>query len=163
MELVKIPHMEKKEYDQLIGEGYISRIAFNGKEYPYIAPFLYVFDGRFMYFLSTKYGKKMQYYQENPAVSVEVEHYSPNLSRYLFVTLSGRLMEVDNGKEKKAVREQFVRLIKDKKLSKNILAALGHAPDDPVEAIAQEQEEEEERSLVLKLVDVKEIIALKNG
>jgi nitroimidazol reductase NimA-like FMN-containing flavoprotein (pyridoxamine 5'-phosphate oxidase superfamily) len=58
MEIVKIPRMEKREYDHLIAEGYISRIAFIGKEYPYIAPFLYVFDGKFMYFLSTKYGKK---------------------------------------------------------------------------------------------------------
>jgi len=36
----------------------MSRIAFNG-EYPYIAPFLYVFDEKYIYFLSTKYGKKI--------------------------------------------------------------------------------------------------------
>ena len=40
MDLVKIPRMDKTEYDQLISEGYISRIAFKGEEYPYIAPFL---------------------------------------------------------------------------------------------------------------------------
>jgi nitroimidazol reductase NimA-like FMN-containing flavoprotein (pyridoxamine 5'-phosphate oxidase superfamily) len=153
MEIVKIPRMEKREYDRLIAEGYISRIAFMGKEYPYIAPFLYVFDGKFMYFLSTK----IQYYRQNPSVSVEVEKYSQTLSSYIFVTLSGRLVEVEDVREKKVIREKFVRLIKDKKLSKNIIAALGHAPEEPLEAISQE-----ERSLVWKLVDVKNIVALKN-
>jgi hypothetical protein len=43
--------MSKKEYDKLINEQYISRIAFKGK-YPYIAPFMYVFDGKYFYFLS---------------------------------------------------------------------------------------------------------------
>jgi nitroimidazol reductase NimA-like FMN-containing flavoprotein (pyridoxamine 5'-phosphate oxidase superfamily) len=157
MEIVKIPRMEKREYDHLIAEGYISRIAFMGKEYPYIAPFLYVFDGKFMYFLSTKYGKKIQYYRQNPSVSVEVEKYSPTLSSYIFVTLSGRLVEVEDVREQKVIREKFVRLIKDKKLSKNIIAALGHAPEEPLEAISRE-----ERSLVWKLVDVKNIVALKN-
>jgi len=43
MEIVKIPRMDKEEYDTLIGKGYICRIAFQGEKYPYIAPFLYVF------------------------------------------------------------------------------------------------------------------------
>jgi hypothetical protein len=54
VDLVKIPRMDKTEYDQSIREGYISRIAFKGEVYPYIAPFLYVFDGNFIYSLSTK-------------------------------------------------------------------------------------------------------------
>lgn len=157
MEIVKIPRMEKREYDQLIAEGYVSRIAFIGKEYPYIAPFLYVFDGKFMYFLSTKYGKKIHYYRQNPYVSVEVEKFNSDFSNYTFVTLSGRLVEVEDAREKKAIREKFVHLIKDKKLSKNIMAALGHAPEEPTETILRE-----ERSLVWKLVDVKNIVALKN-
>lgn len=157
MEIVKIPQMEKKEYDHLITEGYISRIAFTGRKYPYIAPFLYVFDGKFMYFLSTKYGNKIQYFRQNPYVSVEVENYSPDLSKYTFVTLSGRLVEVEDASEKKAIRENFVRLIKNKNLSNNILAALGHSPGEPLESLVKE-----ERSLVWKLVEVKNIIALKN-
>ncbi|KUK00855.1 MAG: uncharacterized protein PWQ74_403 [Methanobacteriaceae archaeon] len=44
MGIVKIPLMTKEEYDEFIGEKFLSRIAFSG-EYPYIAPFLYVFDG----------------------------------------------------------------------------------------------------------------------
>ena len=157
MEIVKIPAMEKEEYDRLIAEGYISRIAFTGRKYPYIAPFLYVFDGQFMYFLSTKYESKIQYFRQNPYVSVEVENYTPDLSTYTFVTLSGRLVEVEDASDKKAIREKFVRLIKDRNLSNNILAALGHSPKEPIEAIVRE-----EKSLVWKLVEVKNIVALKN-
>jgi nitroimidazol reductase NimA-like FMN-containing flavoprotein (pyridoxamine 5'-phosphate oxidase superfamily) len=158
MKLVKMPRMEKDEYDRLIAESYVSRIAFFGEQYPYIAPFLYVFDGNYMYFLSTKYGYKIRHFQRNPHVSVEVERYSPDLSSYTFVTLSGRLVEVDTAAEKAAVRQRFVQLIRDKKLSNRVLAALGHSPDDPLENLVTE-----ERSLVWKLTDVNEIVALKNG
>jgi len=158
MTIVKIPSMKKIEYDQLISEGYMSRIAFKGEKHPYIAPFLYVFDGNFMYFLSTKYGKKVRYFQQNPHVCVEVEKYSPDLSAYNFMTLLGRLVEVEDENEKKVIREKFVRLIKDKNLSKNIMAALGYSPEEPIESIVRE-----DRTFIWKLVDVKEIIALKNG
>jgi len=157
MEIVKIPRMEKKEYDRLIANGYISRIAFQGEKYPYIAPFLYVFDGKFLYFLSTKYGKKIEYFRKSPYVSVEVEKYTRDLSSYTFVTFQGYLEEVEDAIEKKIIRQKFVDLIKSKKLSGNILAALGHSPEDSPEAIARE-----ERSLVWKLVGVRDLVALKN-
>ena len=92
MDIVKMPFMEKSEYDQLIGEQYVCRIAFNGKSHPYITPFLYVFDGKFMYFLSTKYGRKVEYFKDNPLVAVEVERYSYDLSNFSFVSLFGRLI-----------------------------------------------------------------------
>ena len=158
MSILKIPNMKKIEYDQLINEGFMSRIAFKGEKHPYVAPFLYVFDGHFMYFLSTKYGKKVRYFQQDPNVCVEVEKYSSDLSTYYFMTLLGRLVEVEDENEKKTVREKFVRLIKDKNLSKNILAALGHSPEEPIESIVRE-----DRTFIWKLVDVKEIIALKSG
>jgi nitroimidazol reductase NimA-like FMN-containing flavoprotein (pyridoxamine 5'-phosphate oxidase superfamily) len=157
MDIVKIPRMEKKEYDRLIDKGYICRIAFQGEKYPYIAPFLYVFDGSFLYFLSTKYGKKLEYFRKSPYVSVEIERYSKDLSSFMFVTLQGYLEEVHDSIEKKMTREKFVDLIVDRDLSCNILSALGHSPEDPPEAIA-----EEERSLVWKLVGVKDLVALKN-
>ncbi len=149
--------MEKKEYDRLIEEGYVSRIAFQGEKYPYIAPFLYVFDGKHLYFLSTKYGRKVNLFRESPYVSVEMEKYSKDLSCYTFVTMQGRIEEVSDSIEKKIVRENFVSLIKERKLSNNILGALGHSPQDPPESIALE-----ERSMVWKLSGVKDIVALKN-
>jgi nitroimidazol reductase NimA-like FMN-containing flavoprotein (pyridoxamine 5'-phosphate oxidase superfamily) len=159
MEIEKIPQMDRKEYDQLIIDEYVCRIAFKGsKEHPYIAPFLYVFDGKHMYFLSTKYGKKIEFFKHDPNVSVEVDRYSRDLSDYSFVTLLGRLVEVKDENKKKNIREKFVQLIKDKNLSKNILKALGHLPEEPLDSIVRE-----ERNYVWKLIDVKEIIALKKG
>jgi len=158
MGIEKIPQMDRKEYDQLIIDEYVCRIAFKGEKHPYIAPFLYVFDGKYMYFLSTKYGKKIEFFKQNPHVSVEVDRYSRDLSEYSFVTLLGRLVEVKDDTQKKIIREKFVQLIKDKNLSKNILKALGHLPKEPLESIVRE-----ERNYIWKLVEVKEIIALKSG
>lgn len=149
--------MEKKEYDLLISEQYVSRIAFQG-EYPYIAPFLYVFDGEFLYFLSTKYGKKIEMFRGNPHVAVEIEKYSPDLTDYKFVTLQGRIEQVEDASEKRGVRKQFVDLIKDNNLSQNIMAALGHSTQDPPESLL-----DEEKSYVWKLKDVENIVGIKNS
>lgn len=154
-----MPRMEKAEFDRLVEEQYICRIAFKGDEHPYIAPFLYVFDGKFMYFLSTKYGRKVHYFRDNPRVCVEIEHFSPDLSAFSFVALPGRLIEVDDADKKRAVRERFVRLIKSKALSPNVLSALGHSPQEPVEVLL-----DAEKSSVWKLVGVKveDILGLKS-
>ena len=128
MDILKIPRMEKEEYDRLIKENYVSRIAFKGTSYPYVAPFLYVFDGHNLFFLSTKYGKKIQYFNENPDVAVEIERISPDLSSYTFVTLLGKLVEVTDRTEGRRVRQQFVNMIKTRGLSSNVVAALGHSP-----------------------------------
>ena len=158
MEPVKIPRMRKAEYDSLIERQYVSRIAFGAGEHPYIAPFMYVFDGKYLYFLSTKYGRKMDYFKSNPKVSVEIEEYAPDLSAFTFVSLQGFLEEINDPLKKKRVREQFVSMILDRNLSSNVLYALGHMPDDSPESIVRE-----ERSMVWKLVGVKDIVALKNG
>lgn len=154
----KIPKMVKAEYDALIKRQYISRIAFEGKGHPYIAPFMYVFDGKYLYFLSTKYGRKLEYFNANPNVSVEIEDYAPDLSMFTFVSLQGRLEEVLDQELKKKVRTQFAAMITKNRLSSHVLTALGHSPDDLVDAIVRE-----ERSVVWKLVGVKDIVALKNG
>ena len=119
---------------------------------------MYVFDGKYLYFLSTKYGRKMEYFAANPKVSVEIEEYAPDLSVFSFVSLQGTLEEVQDPAQKKKVRQQFVRMIADKKLSPRILTALGHSNNDRADVIARE-----ERSMVWKLVGVKDIVALKNG
>ena len=155
---VKIPKMPKSEYDSLIKRQHVSRIAFGACENPYIAPFMYVFDGRYLYFLSTKYGRKIDYFKSNPKVSVEIEEYAPDLSAFTFVSLQGNLEEVQDSKQKKEVRKLFVDMIKKKGLSPRVLSALGHSPSEPIEAL-----EREERSMVWKLVGVKDIVALKNG
>lgn len=157
MDIVKIPKMEVEEYNRLIEEGYICRIAFQGEKYPYLAPFLYVFDGKFLYFLSTKYGRKNDLYKLNPHVSVEVERYSTDLSCYNFVTMQGYLLQENDSITKKQIREKFVDMIKEKNLSPNILSALGHDPSEPLEALVAE-----ERTNIWKLSGVTDIVALKN-
>jgi nitroimidazol reductase NimA-like FMN-containing flavoprotein (pyridoxamine 5'-phosphate oxidase superfamily) len=158
MNPLKIPRMPKVEYDALIRRNYVSRIAFAGTGHPYIAPFVYVFDGKYLYFLSTKYGRKMAYFQADPKVSVEIEEYTPDLSLFMFVSLQGYLEEVQDPAQKMRVREQFVRMIQDKHLSPRVLTALGHTAMESPGAIVHE-----ERSVVWKLVGVKDIVALKNG
>ena len=158
MDPVKIPKMSKAEYDSLITRQYVSRIAFGTCEHPYIAPFMYVFDGKYLYFLSTKYGRKIEYFKSNPKVSVEIEEYAPDLSAFTFVSLQGLLEEVKDPSQKKKVREQFVGMIRNRGLSPRVLSAFGHSPADPSEVIVQE-----ERTMVWKLVGVKDIVALKNG
>ncbi len=157
MNMLKIPPMEKEEYDELINQNFIGRIAFKGDNYPYITPFMYVFDGKFLYFLSTKYGKKIGEIERNPNVAVEIEQYAKDMSNYRFVTLQGRIEEMKDDPDKKEIKEMFIKMIKDKNLSNNALAALGHSPDEPIQKI-----QEEDRTLVWKLVDLKLIVALKN-
>lgn len=158
MNPIKIPPMQKAEYDALIKRQYVSRIAFSGAGHPYIAPFMYVFDGKYLYFLATKYGRKMDYFRTDPKVSVEIEEYAPDLSSFHFVSLQGFLEEVQDPSKKLKVREQFRDMITGKRLSPRVLTAIGHNPGDSPDAIIAE-----ERTSVWKLVGVKDIVALKNG
>ncbi len=158
MDILKIPRMEKQEYDDLIRDSYVCRIAFRGDTYPYIAPFMYVFDGKYLYFLPTRYGRKIDYFRKNPAVSVEIDSFSPDMSCYTFMSLQGLLEEVTDGTQKKKVRRDFLEMVRKRNLSSNILAAFGHSPSEPLDIITRE-----ERTLVWKLTGVRDIVALKNG
>jgi len=160
MGIFKMPSMKKPEYDKLIEEGYICRIVFRGDDYPYIAPFLYVFDGKILYFLSTKYGKKLQHFKKHPYVTVEVEQYTPDLSNFSFVSIPGRLEEVEDPELKNLIRQNFVELIKARNLSSNVLSALGHSPVEPVNVLLTA-----ENNIVWRLVNVKvrDIVGLKHS
>lgn len=157
MDILKIPRIEKEEYDRLIKENFICRIAFRGELFPYIAPFLYIFDGKHLYFLPTRYGRKINYFKKDPSVSVEIENFSSDLSQYRFVSLQGILEEITDLNKKQQVKSDFTAMIKQKSLSSNIMAVLGYAPGDSLEIIIRE-----DRNLVWKLINVQDIIALKN-
>ena len=157
MNMIKIPPMDKEEYDKLIKQNFIGRIAFQGENYPYITPFMYIFEGGFLYFLSTKYGKKIEEIKRNSNVAVEIEKYSEDMSNYRFANLQGRIVEVKNDSDIKKIKEMFVKMIKDRNLSSKALAAIGHSPDESIQLIL-----EEDRTMVWKLVDLKQIVALKN-
>lgn len=158
MKIVKIPKMEKEEYDKLISEQYLCRIAFRGDKYPYIAPLLYIFDGNHMYFLSTNYGKKINLLKDYPHVIVEIENYQKDFSDFSFMSLFGKIIIVNDEKEENIVRNDFVKMIKERKLSSNIMIALGHSPNESFESLINEK-----RNAVWKLIDVEEIKAFKRG
>ena len=160
MVIFKMPSMKKLEYDKLVEDGYICRIAFRGEKHPYIAPFLYIFDGKFMYFLSTKYGRKLQHFKKHPYVTVEVEKYATDLSNFSFVAIPGRLEEVEDPELKRIIRQNFVELIKARNLSSNVLSALGHSPDEPIDVLLTA-----ENNIVWKLANVKvrDIVGLKHS
>lgn len=157
-DMVKIPKMTKAEYDDLIGRQCVSRIAFGSCTNPYIAPFMYVFDKKYLYFLSTKYGRKIDLFRTNPVVSVEIEEYAPDLSAFSFVSMRGRLEEVTDPARTTEIRQRFVDMIGKKKLSPRALTAIGHDRKERPDAILSG-----DRSFVWRLVGVKDIIALKNG
>jgi uncharacterized protein len=100
----------------------------------------------------------MEYFAANPKVSVEIEDYAHDLSVFSFVSLQGMLEEVNDPAQKKKVRQQFVEMIANKKLSPHVFIALGHSHDDRPGVIVRK-----ERSPAWKLVGVKDIVALKNG
>jgi len=77
--IVKIPNMDKAEYDQLIEEGFISRIAFQGNKYPYIAPFIYVFDREVSLLPGDQVRQEERTLPQHPYVYVEIEKYSSDL------------------------------------------------------------------------------------
>ena len=124
MTLVKLPSMSRKEIDDLIGEQFLCRIAFRGKDSIYVAPFQYVFMNKHLYFHFTDYGNKMAFFKEGTPVCVEIEKYSPNLSEYAFVILNGSLKLVEEEAERREVIQRMAET-GSSKLSPNFLCAHG--------------------------------------
>jgi nitroimidazol reductase NimA-like FMN-containing flavoprotein (pyridoxamine 5'-phosphate oxidase superfamily) len=122
--VLRLPKMKRSEIERLIKEQFLCRIAFRGEEYPYIAPFQYVLLDGILYFHFTSYGRKMQLMKKDRQVCVEIEQYNPDLSRYMFATLKGKLKVVtDTAERAKAIEK--MRKFGEEKLSPNFLAAHG--------------------------------------
>jgi len=68
MKPLKIPKMTKAEYDALIERQGVSRISFGACEHPYIAPFMYVFDKKYLYFLSTNMAERWNFCSKSPGL-----------------------------------------------------------------------------------------------
>lgn len=116
--------MSKKEIEKLVTEQFLCRIAFKDEEYPYIAPFQYIFMDGTLYFHFTAYGLKMELIDKCKQVCVEIEQYKPDLSQYMFVTLKGDLSIVTDPAERALVIRKMRELGREK-LSENFLAAHG--------------------------------------
>lgn len=148
--------MSRKEIDDLVGEHFLCRIAFRGKNGIYIAPFQYVFTNRHLYFHFTDYGNKMTFLGEGFPVCVEIERYSPDLSEYAFVTLTGTLKQVAEGEERREAIQKMAE-IGSNKLSTNFLCAHGFEKQKGWSAFNAEQP-----ILILRLENVTSIKGLKS-
>ncbi len=124
MTVLKLPRMDDGEVENLVKQQFLCRIAFRGDEYPYIAPFQYVFMNRTLYFHFTAYGRKMKLIEKDKQVCVEIEQYKPDLSQYMFVTLKGTLSIVKDPVERREAIKRMRELGKQR-LSRNFLAAHG--------------------------------------
>jgi nitroimidazol reductase NimA-like FMN-containing flavoprotein (pyridoxamine 5'-phosphate oxidase superfamily) len=153
---MKLPSMSRKEIDDLISEQFLCRIAFRGKNTPYIAPFQYVFMNKRLYFHFTDYGDKMVLFKEGFPVCVEIEKYSSNLSEYAFVILTGTLKIVAEEEERRKVIQKMAET-GSAKLSTNFLYAHGFESQIGWSAFNAEQP-----ILILRLEKVTSIKGLKS-
>jgi nitroimidazol reductase NimA-like FMN-containing flavoprotein (pyridoxamine 5'-phosphate oxidase superfamily) len=130
--------MTKSEIERLMKEQFLCRIAFRGEEYPYIAPFQYVSANGTLYFHFTAYGRKMRLIDKEKQVCVEIEQYNPDMSRYMFVTLEGKLSIVTDPAERAKIIEKMREFGKER-LSRNFLAAHGLKADKDWDAFTAEK------------------------
>jgi nitroimidazol reductase NimA-like FMN-containing flavoprotein (pyridoxamine 5'-phosphate oxidase superfamily) len=152
---VKMPKMNENEIEHLINEQFLCRIAFKGDLQPYIAPFQYVVCNGILYFHFTDYGKKMSFFKQGTPVCVEIERYTPNLSEYQFVVLTGKLKLVEDNEERKMAIEKMAEVGK-RKLSANFLVAHGFSKGSDWDAFTTGKP-----ILIIKLDDVAEKTGLK--
>jgi nitroimidazol reductase NimA-like FMN-containing flavoprotein (pyridoxamine 5'-phosphate oxidase superfamily) len=153
---VEMPKMKEKEIEQLIREQLLCRIAFKGTLHPYIAPFQYVVVNGALYFHFTDYGKKMSFFKQETPVCVEIERYTPNLSEYGFVVLTGKLRLVEDQEERKKAIEKMAEGGKQK-LSPNFLLAHGFSQGSDWTDFTADKP-----ILIIKLDEVTERIGLKS-
>ncbi len=140
--------------EELLQQQVISRIAFRGEKYPYMAPFQFAYINRNLYFHFTRYGKKMKLIEQDPRVAVEIETYKPDLHKYCFVVFRGKLEVVKDAEERARVIKWMAK-VGAQKLSPNFLAAHGLKPTDGWSALTPEKP-----LIVVKLKGIIETIAL---
>ena len=148
--------MENHEIEKLIREQMLCRIAFKGNDYPYMAPFQYVFMNGSLYFHFTDYGRKMKLLEKDKRVCVEIERYRTDLSEYNFVVLRGTLKVVTDPQERAKVIKRMAEEGKQK-LSTNFLAAHGFKKEEGWSSFTPEKP-----LVVVKLQEIAEEIGLKS-
>lgn len=152
---IKLPKMTEEEIKSVLMNENICRIAFIEDEYPYICPFQYVFHKNQLYFHFTDYGKKMRILNKNKNVCVSIEKFEPDLSSYFFVSIQGKLIEIENKNILIDVIKKIVNKAKNQ-FSKNFLAAHGFNNEDGWESLI------EDSLLIYKLEEYSTRIGLKS-
>jgi nitroimidazol reductase NimA-like FMN-containing flavoprotein (pyridoxamine 5'-phosphate oxidase superfamily) len=153
----KLPRMNEAEVNQLLEEQILCRIAFGGKNGPYIAPFQYTLVDGQVYFHFTRYGKKMGFLEEGNFVCVEIEKYTPDLNEYRFVVLTGKLRIVTDSQERALAIEKMVDTAKAKRLSENFIVAHGFPKEKGWAFLTPEKP-----MVIVKLENVTEKTGLKS-
>ena len=151
-----MPKMDKKEIEELIRRQMLCRIAFKGTNYPYIAPFHYVYMNGTLYFHFTDYGKKMKLIGKDRHVCVEIEEFQPKLSQYNFVALRGSLRVVTDPEERAGAIARMARE-GERKLSPNFLAAHRFEKHEGWSSLSADKP-----IVIIKLVDIVEEIGIRS-
>jgi nitroimidazol reductase NimA-like FMN-containing flavoprotein (pyridoxamine 5'-phosphate oxidase superfamily) len=148
--------MCEDEMEALIREEQICRIAFRGEKIPYLIPFQYVVMNERMYFHFTDYGRKMSLLGRGEPVCIEIERFTPDMSEYKFVVITGSLEIVKDQTERteaiKAIVETGTR-----NLSANFVAVHGFKKEDGWSSITADKP-----MIIVKLAKVIERIGLKS-
>ena len=148
--------MDPHEIEKLIREQMLCRIAFKGDQYPYMAPFQYVLVNGALYFHFTDYGKKMRLLDKDKHVCVEIEKYKPDMSKYNFVVLRGKLKVVADPVERANVINRMAEEGKQD-LSTNFLVAHGFKKEESWSSFTPEKP-----LVIVKLEEVAETIGIKS-
>ena len=148
--------MDKPEIEKLLREQMLCRIAFKGDDYPYMAPFQYVFMNGALYFHFTDYGKKMLLLEKDKRVCVEIEKYTPDMSEYNFVVLRGKLKVVIDPEEKETVINRMAEE-GEQNLSTNFLVAHGFKKEHGWASFTPEKP-----VVIVKLEEIAETVGIKS-
>lgn len=152
----QLPKMSSNEIKELIESEKICRIAFHGKDFPYVAPFQYIKIDDSIYVHFTKYGKKIRLIEKNNSVCVTVEKLNEDMSDFKFVTLQGKLSKVENEEERINAIHRF-SVIGRESLSTTFLTAHGFSPEDGWDSLSIEN-----NLMIFKLGDISRIIGLRS-
>jgi nitroimidazol reductase NimA-like FMN-containing flavoprotein (pyridoxamine 5'-phosphate oxidase superfamily) len=129
-------------------------MALNGRPQPYIICLDYAYAGGKMYFHFANYGRKVELFNKDPNVSVEVDQYNKSVTAYKNATLMGRLVKVTGEAERKKASAALLKAIEPRSGKKKVAARHGFDKLD-MDTLSSPG------SMLLTL-DVKEIVALKS-
>lgn len=97
--------MNRDEIDSLLATELIGRLAMAGADgRPYAIPMPFCWKNGALYLRLPMKGRKARILEENDRVCFEVDWTTPDLSNYASVLIEGRLIPVENLREKRQVR-----------------------------------------------------------
>jgi len=155
MKPIKLPKMDEEEIKASIEAKNLCRIAFIDDDYPYISPFQYILFNNSLYFHFTDYGKKKKILSKNQNVCVSIEDFSPDLSKYHFISIQGKLKRIEDPLEKVELVKMMVNNAK-KSYSTKFLIAHGFENESGWDKFQAEDQ------LIYKLEEVGSRIGLKS-